>query len=145
MLRLAGEGRELRVVDDQRGAPTFAADIAEAVAHIVAACVAKSGGDQRFGLFHLASGGETTWCGFARAIMTGAAARGGPSAPVTAIATRDYPTKARRPAYSKLSAAKLERVYGLSMPHWQDGLSRCLDMRFGRGRAPEPAPARKHS
>jgi dTDP-4-dehydrorhamnose reductase len=145
MLRLAGEGRELRVVDDQRGAPTFAADIAEAVAHIIAACAPCSGGDERFGVFHLASQGETTWCGFARAIMAGSAARGGPTAAVAAIATRDYPTRARRPAYSKLSAAKLERVYGLTLPHWQDGLSRCLDARFGRGRMTGPAPVGKHS
>jgi dTDP-4-dehydrorhamnose reductase len=136
MLRLAAEGPEVRVVDDQRGAPTFAADIAEAVARIIAACTPRSDGDERFGTFHLASDGETSWCGFARAIMAGSAARGGPSAAVAAIATRDYPTRVRRPAYSKLSTAKLARVYGLSLPHWRDGLSRCLDARVGPAQPP---------
>jgi dTDP-4-dehydrorhamnose reductase len=132
MLRLAAERPELRVVDDQRGAPTFAADIAEAVARVIAASATKREGDERFGIFHLASEGETSRCGFARAIMAGSGARGGPSAAVAAIATRDYPTTARRPAYSKLSTAKLRRVYGFTMPDWQDSLSRCLDTRFER-------------
>jgi len=145
MLRLAGEGRELRVVDDQRGAPTFAADIAEATARIIAACVPRRDGDARFGVFHLASEGETSWCGFARAIMAGSAARGGPRAAVTAIATRDYPTRTRRPAYSKLSTVKLGRIYGLTMPHWQDGLSRCLDARLGHAQPAGPDPLRESS
>jgi dTDP-4-dehydrorhamnose reductase len=144
MLQLAAERSQLRVVDDQHGAPTFAADIAEAAARIVAACTPRSAGDERFGIFHLASEGETSRCGFARAIMAGSAARGGPSAAVAAIATRDYPTKARRPAYSKLSTAKLGRIYGLAMPHWQDGLSRCLDVRLGPAQPAPPRPVGKH-
>jgi dTDP-4-dehydrorhamnose reductase len=131
MLRLASERPELRVVDDQRGSPTFAADIAEAMVPIVAGVSERGVADERYGIFHLASEGETTWCGFARAIMAGSAARGGPRAEVVPIATRDYPTKAKRPAYSKLSTAKLKRVYGIEMPDWREGLSRCLDTHFG--------------
>jgi dTDP-4-dehydrorhamnose reductase len=130
MLRLAAERPQLRVVDDQRGAPTFAADIAEAVARIVAISTPKAAGDEHFGIFHLASEGETSWCGFARAIIAGSIARGGPGAEIVAIPTREYPTKAKRPAYSKLSTAKLRRIYGITMPDWQDSLSRFLDARF---------------
>jgi dTDP-4-dehydrorhamnose reductase len=126
MLRLAANGQQLSVVDDQRGAPTFAADIAEVVAPIVAR-VAESEAGEHFGIFHLASAGETSWYGFARAIMAGSAARGGPSTAITPIPTRDYPTRARRPAYSKLSTEKIKRVYGLTIPDWDDGLMRCLD------------------
>ena len=131
MLRLAGERTELRVVDDQRGAPTFAADIAEAIVPIVAGLGQGGGPDDRCGIFHIASAGEATWCGFARAIMAGSAARGGPCAKVVPIPGRDYPAKAARPAYSKLSTDKLKRVFGIDMPDWQDGLSRCLDAHFG--------------
>ena len=130
VLRLAGEQPQLRIVDDQRGAPTFAADIAEAVARVVTVGGQRSEGAEAFGIFHLASEGETSWCGFARAIVAGSVARGGPNVAVAGIATRDYPTKAKRPAYSKLSTAKLKQVYGFTMPDWQDGLSRCLDTRF---------------
>jgi len=130
MLRLASERPQLRVVDDQRGAPTFAADIAEAVARIVAVSASRPAGDEHFGIFHLTGEGETSWCGFARAIMAGSAARGGPGAEVVAIPTRDYPTKTRRPAYSKLSTAKLKQIYGITMPDWQDSLSHYLDARF---------------
>jgi dTDP-4-dehydrorhamnose reductase len=84
-------------------------------------------GDEHFGVFHLTSNGETSWCGFARAIVAGSVARGGPGATVEAIATREYPTKAKRPAYSKLSTAKLRQIYRYTMPDWQDSLSRCLD------------------
>ena len=131
MLRLAGERDELRVVDDQHGAPTFAADIAEAMVPIVAGFGEGGRADGLCGIFHIASAGEATWCGFARAIMAGSAARGGPCAEVVPIPSRDYPTKAVRPAYSKLSTDKLKRVFGVDMPDWRDALSRCLDAHFG--------------
>jgi dTDP-4-dehydrorhamnose reductase len=131
MLRLAGERPELRVVDDQRGSPTFAADIARATCAIARTCLSQPAGAPAFGIFHLVSAGETTWCGFARAIMAGSAARQGKSVPVHAIATADFPTKARRPAYSKLDTSKLARVHGLSMPDWRDGLEACLDGMLG--------------
>jgi dTDP-4-dehydrorhamnose reductase len=67
--------------------------------------------------------------------VAGSAARGGPSADVAAIATRDYPTRAKRPAYSRLSTAKLRQVYGITIPSWQDGLARCLDVRLGSPRS----------
>ena len=135
MLRLATERPELRVVDDQHGSPTFAADIAEATAHIAAAAANKTAGAPQFGVFHLVSGGETTWCGFARAIMAASKQLGGPSVPVHAITTADFPTKARRPAYSKLDTSKLARVYGIELPEWDQALRKCLGEMMGDLRA----------
>ena len=132
MLRVGASQPKLRVVDDQRGAPTFADDIAAAIGVIVRAEISGKVSENRQGVFHLASGGQTTWCGFARAIMAGARARGkSPMAEVDAITTAEYPTKARRPAYSKLDASKLARVWGIELPEWQVGLDRCLDQIIG--------------
>jgi dTDP-4-dehydrorhamnose reductase len=79
-----------------------------------------------FGVFHCASAGTTTW--FARTIMAGATERGiGPMAEIEPITTAEYPTKARRPAYSKLATGKIKQVYGITLPYWQSNLSVCLD------------------
>jgi dTDP-4-dehydrorhamnose reductase len=134
MLRLAAERPELKVVDDQHGSPTFAADIAGATA-TVARTLTDGSVTPAFGTFHLVSAGATTWCGFARAIMAASKARGGPSVPVHAIATADFPTKARRPAYSKLDTQKIARHYGVVMPSWQQALETCLDRMLGPVRA----------
>lgn len=106
---------ELRVVDDQRGAPNSSIAIAEATARILsgpAFATAPSG------IYHLSAAGETTWCGFARAIL----AEAGIGTPVTAIRTEEYPTAARRPMNSVLDNAKMERVFGVSLAPWQVAL-----------------------
>ena len=132
VLRLAAERPELKVVDDQHGSPTFAADIATATARIAQTCASEAAGAPAFGVFHLVSQGEVTWCGFARAIMAASKVRGGPGVPVHAITTADFPTKARRPAYSKLDTTKLARVHGIDMPRWQTALDHCLDGMIGK-------------
>lgn len=118
MLRLARERDELRVVGDQVGAPTPAAWIADASARIVAHGVPASG------TWHLVAAGETSWHGFAEAIMDEALAAGllRRTPRVLPIATADYPTPARRPAYSVLDVAKLRRDFGIVPPDWRDGL-----------------------
>ena len=132
ILRLAAERPSLRVVADQQGAPTFAADIARAVALISARLHSNVPvGEEHWGLFHLANDGLTSWHGFAEAIIAGSAARGGQSVPVEAITTGEYPTRARRPAYSKLSAAKIKRIYGVHMSAWEESLEVCLDTLLG--------------
>ena len=132
ILRLAAERPSLRVVADQQGAPTFAADIARAVALISARLHSNVPvGEEHWGLFHLANDGLTSWHGFAEAIIAGSAARGGRSVPVEAITTGEYPTRARRPAYSKLSAAKIKRIYGVHMSAWEESLEVCLDTLLG--------------
>lgn len=123
MLRLASERDELRVVADQVGAPTPAAWIADATAALIRAGVAQSG------TWHLTAGGATSWHGFAEAIIDHAHARGliARKPRVVAVPTSDYPTPARRPAYSVLDTAKLRHDFGVEPPHWRDGLRRTLE------------------
>ncbi len=130
MLRLAAEREEIGVVDDQYGNPTFAYDLAAATEVIVQ----RIGRDRRgtpWGVYHLTGAGDTTWCGFARAIMEGAAARGGPSARVKAITTADYPTPVRRPVDSRLSCAKIEKAFGIEPRQWRGALLQALDEIYG--------------
>jgi dTDP-4-dehydrorhamnose reductase len=127
MLRLAGQRDEIGVVDDQWGAPTFAADLAGAILSIGEVLLSSGNRASLGGVYHAAGGGETTWCRFARAIMKTSAERGGPSCRVRAIATSDYPVRARRPANSRLDCTKLERTFGIRLPPWQSSLDACLD------------------
>lgn len=136
MLRLAASRDEVSVVGDQRGCPSYAPDIADAVLQISRNLV--HGADpEGFGVFHLCGAGETDWAGFAEAIFAGSAARGGPSAGVKRIGTADYPTPARRPANSRLDCTKLKTVHGVAMPDWRDALSRCLDRLIVDGKVME--------
>jgi dTDP-4-dehydrorhamnose reductase len=126
MLRLAGERDELRVVDDQIGAPTWSRMIAEATAAIVAQGRAHGGIAhllaERGGLYHLTAGGQISWFGFAGAIVAQA-----PKKPrMTPIPTAEYPLPAKRPAYSVMSSARLERAFGIALPHWRDSLALCM-------------------
>ena len=129
--RLAAERPELRVVDDQTGAPTWCRLIAEATAQIVAIECARHGAqgllaDAR-GVYHLTAAGATTWCGFARAIVALGARRGQAPAPaVHPITSAEYPSPVRRPAWSVLANDKLARVFGLGLPHWEHGLDLCV-------------------
>ena len=121
MLRLATERDSLRVVNDQTGNPTAAHDIARAL--LIIAARGARGGERPRGIYHLAATGESTWFGFAEAIMRLAADYGHRAVPVTPIASVDYPTAARRPPNSRLDCARLARDFGLSLPRWQDGLA----------------------
>lgn len=118
MLRLAADRPELRVVDDQRGNPTSALDIADAVLVIARNLLDRPADAALRGVFHLAGTGEASWADFATEIFAASAALDGPSAGVSRITTADYPTPARRPANSRLSTARLQQVHGVTMPHW---------------------------
>lgn len=115
MLRLAADRDELAVVADQWGNPTSALDIADAILH--AAIRLDQGAP--FGVYHLAGTGETNWSGFARHILDTSRSLGGPHAQVRDITTADYPTKARRPANSRLSSAKFAAAFGWTAPDWR--------------------------
>jgi dTDP-4-dehydrorhamnose reductase len=129
MLRLAAERDRLRVVSDQRGCPTSAADLARALATIALRLARDF--DAPCGTYHAVNAGETNWCEFAREIMAQAAKRGARTVPIDAISTADYPTAAKRPANSRLATAKLDRDYGLSMNTWQSAISSILDELIG--------------
>jgi dTDP-4-dehydrorhamnose reductase len=132
MLRLAAERDELRVVNDQSGSPTFADLLAEATLTMLDGLYAAGGvRRERCGLYHATCDGMTSWWGFARRIIElgGFAGR----VRVTPITTAEYPTPAKRPAYSVLSNEKLVRVFGVRLPDWDAGLHRCLAERAARG------------
>ncbi|MGL4439361.1 MAG: dTDP-4-dehydrorhamnose reductase [Bosea sp. (in: a-proteobacteria)] len=117
MLRVGAQRPLLKVVDDQWGAPTVAADLARALQVITLKMMADSTAPS--GTFHCCNASETTWCGLAREVFVVAAAHGGPNPEVEAITTADYPTPARRPANSRLSTARIVAEYGVDCPPWQ--------------------------
>ena len=125
MLRLAAERDEISVVADQWGNPTSALDIADAILRS-AAKLRDDGSFRAWGVYHLAGGGETNWSGFARHILDTSRSLAGPYARVRDIATADYPTKARRPANSRLSSAKFAAEFGWTAPQWRQSAERVV-------------------
>ena len=127
MLRLAAERPTLRVVADQYGAPTSAADLAAALATIAMGLAVG----RESGVWHFSNAGETSWAEFAEEVFAQSTARGGPSASVEPIVTADFPTPACRPANSRLSLTAIERNWGIRPRPWQDALGPILDTLIG--------------
>lgn len=125
MLRLAETREELGVVDDQRGSPTYAPHLADAILGI-AAQVADGSGDGPWGTYNAAGTGEATWCDVAREVFEHSARLGGPSATVRPITTADYPTPAQRPANSRLDCSRMAATFGISLPDWRQGIEECV-------------------
>lgn len=123
--RLALERDELKVVADQRGCPTWTGHLAGALV-AVARALAGGAAPPR-GIFHYCGDGETTWHGFAEAIVREVARRRGKSPPVRAIETAAYPTPGRRPAYSVMDCARIERAFGVRPEPWAGGLAAVMD------------------
>jgi dTDP-4-dehydrorhamnose reductase len=133
MLRLAAERDELKVIDDQVGAPTGAELLADVTAHGIRAVRADPA---LSGLYHCAAGGETSWHGYAQFVIEWARAHGqairvAPDG-VRAIPTADYPTPAARPLNSRLATLRLQQAFGLTLPPWQAGVERMLAEVLGR-------------
>lgn len=129
MLRVA-EGRDqLSVVDDQRGSPTAAADLAAALMTIAVRLADDA--QAPTGTFHFSNAGDISWADFATEIFRQSAQRGGPSAAVARIPSSAYPTPARRPANSLLSHATIRDAYGIVPRDWQTALSDILDELIG--------------
>lgn len=116
MLRLMNSRPEVGVVADQQGSPTYAADLAIAIMHII------ESGKWQAGIYHYSNEGIITWHHFAQAIkeLTGAACN------VRAITTPEFPTPAKRPAYSGMDKSKIKNTYGVPVPYWQESLEVCL-------------------
>jgi dTDP-4-dehydrorhamnose reductase len=127
MARLGAERLELRVVDDQRGRPTAAGDIAVALLTIAAKYLERADEGFPWGVYHFANSPTTNWFGFATTIMEELAARGRKSAKVLPIPSRDYPTAAQRPMNSELDCAKIEQVFGIAPGPWISPLRDMLD------------------
>lgn len=132
MLRLAAERPELRIVDDQIGAPTWSRLIAEVTGQILAVCGASPEGiAAHSGTYHVTAAGETSWFGFARAALHSAnILAGNPKPDLLPIRTDEFPAKAPRPRYSVLSNDKLKETFDLELPPWEKGLELCLDEYF---------------
>lgn len=134
MLRVGAERDELRVVADQVGTPTPAALIADVTAQVLGQRDALQSGT-----WHLTAAGETTWHGFAEAIFEEALAAGllARAPRVLPITTAEYPTPAKRPAYSRLDVSRLQHDFSVALPQWRDGLRRVI----GELVAAQPKPA----
>lgn len=126
MLRLAETRTEIGVVADQRGNPTSALDIADALLRVAGAMV-ETPSASRYGVFHIVGSGEATWADLAEATFEAAARRGRARPNVRRIASADYPTPARRPANSRLDTTKFASVYGFSLPEWTESLRECVE------------------
>ena len=139
ILRLAQERDELSIVDDQVGAPTWSRALAEATGGILTRLGYGQPGfhetcAKQRGIYNVSAGGQTSWHGFAAAILAHAA---GPKSGLSAwaldrvpvlkpIPTEQYPLPARRPRYSVLANAKLQRAFGLALPEWKTSLAECM-------------------
>lgn len=126
MLRLAKERETLKIVNDQIGAPTWSRMIAEATALILAM---KS---PNWGIYNMVSDGYTSWYGFAKAIFKICEEKktGGKFPELEPILSSDYPTPAKRPQNSRLSLDKLEQVFKITMPSWENALELCMGELF---------------
>lgn len=125
MLRLAAERGELRVIDDQVGAPTGAELIADVTALTLRTAQNRP---ETSGLYHLAAAGEVSWHGYAAFVIEQARLLGRPLSVqrIIPIATREYPTPAQRPLNSRLDCQKLKSTFRLNLPGWQAGVNRML-------------------
>ena len=133
MLKLAQEREQLKVIDDQIGAPTGA----DLLADVTALTLRQAQQDEHLsGIYHLASAGETSWYGYAK-FVTELARDAGVSLKVEpdgilAVPSTDFPTIARRPLNSRLDTSKLRQSFGLHLPHWQVGVRRLLAEILGK-------------
>lgn len=125
ILRLAGERDELKIVDDQIGAPTSSRMIAETTALILAQT--RGGLGETGGLYNLTAAGQTSWHGFTAAILENRHRLTGAASPrLSPIPTSAYPLPAPRPLYSVMSNDKLLSAFSVAIPAWQNGLNLCM-------------------
>jgi dTDP-4-dehydrorhamnose reductase len=121
VIKRAKEKDSLRVVFDQTGTPTYAADLAEAIMHIISGVIRNQRAFNA-GLYNYSNEGVCSWYDFAAAIIE----ETGLNCPFLPILTKDYPSAARRPAYSVMNKSKIKDNYDLSIPHWRTSLKKCI-------------------
>lgn len=129
IVRLAGEREELKIIDDQYGAPTYAPHLAVATLAIQKKAMEMSSFPS--GIYHLCNQGVTTWYGFASAIVEQAKHLNFPLKvrSIKPIATSHYPLPAPRPRNSRLDCTKAFSMFGVSLPSWQEGLAQCMELK----------------
>ena len=130
MRRLMRERPELKIVDDQMGAPTWCRDLAEATAQVLSQMMSPLFDAEKgtaSGVYHMSNAGETSWHGFAQAIQAlDAPDETRTPARLLAIPGSEYPTPARRPLNSRLDNARLEQTFGLRLQDWRSALTLCM-------------------
>jgi dTDP-4-dehydrorhamnose reductase len=127
MMRLMRERETLRVVRDQIGCPTWSRMISETTALALKQVLAAAAPGAYTGVYHLAATGQTSWHGFAEAILALMPAEGKKCQSVLPIPSSEYPLPAKRPEFSVLSCGKLKRTFGLELPGWKESLERVLE------------------
>jgi dTDP-4-dehydrorhamnose reductase len=142
MLRLAAERERLTVVNDQFGAPTSAALLADLTAHLVRQVAREGAEGFPYGTYHLAAAGETSWYDYARFVLDAACAAGKPlragPADVLPVSSEAYQAAAKRPANSRLDTRLFRRTFGLRLPPWQDGVRHVLQQILESGNDARP-------
>jgi dTDP-4-dehydrorhamnose reductase len=133
--RLLAEGREVRIVADQYGSPTWCRVVAEATAQVVCQILRSrrmGSTPPSSGIYHMTGPDHTTWHGFAEAIVEmGKSSAEAGGVRVVPISTSDFPTTATRPRYSVLDSSRLARTFGLRLPPWREQLELCLGCEDG--------------
>lgn len=125
MMRLMNERPSLNVVEDQAGCPTYAADLARAILHIVPQLPVSQNTEAATGsIYHYSNSGATNWYLFAKAI----AENMNSTCEVHPIPSSQYPTPAKRPAYSVMDCSKIVQQFGVSVPRWEESLQRCMNL-----------------
>jgi dTDP-4-dehydrorhamnose reductase len=123
ILRNAAEKESLKVVFDQTGTPTYAADLAGAIMNIISGVI-RNQIAMNSGIYNYSNEGVCSWYDFASEIIK----ESGLTCQVLPVLTKDYPQAAKRPVYSVLDKSKIKENYGLSIPHWRDSLIKCLKL-----------------
>ena len=123
ILRNAADKESLKVVFDQTGTPTYAADLAGAIMNIISGVI-RNQIAMNSGIYNYSNEGVCSWYDFAREIIK----ESGLTCRVLPVLTKDYPQAAKRPVYSVLDKSKIKENYGLSIPHWRDSLIKCLKL-----------------
>ena len=123
MLRLTKERPELNVVSDQKGTPTYAADLAQAILSIIR--YTEKENQLHPGIYHYSNAGQTSWFNFTEKITQLAEIK---TCQVNPITTEQYPTKAARPMYSVLDKTKIKETFHLIVPEWEDSLKKCISL-----------------
>lgn len=126
MLTQAESQPRVRVVEDQRGSPTYAPHLVAAILDL-AGIVSAPGAEGPWGVYHAANAGTTTWRELADEVFARSRELGGPTAEVEPIHSSDYPTPAQRPANSQLDCSRLAQTFGLTLPRWQAGVADCVE------------------
>ena len=123
ILRYGAEKESLKVVYDQTGSPTYAADLAEAIMIIISGVI-RNRIAMNSGIYNYSNEGVCTWYDFACEIIK----EGGLTCGVYPVLTKDYKQVAQRPAYSVMDKSKIKENYGLSIPHWRTSLIKCMKL-----------------